>query len=343
MEVTIWTQKTPIITSEIRKILIIQFGTYSNVFLSSSVFETIKNEFPEVTLDFLTKNPYQETVKDHPFLDNIIPIPKEKGINYLISRVKLFRQIAQSSYDLVIDYENNPFTKQITFFSKAKYRIGYSEKKFSIVYNYNMLQVDDKYIGSQKFDLLKPLGIVEKKWTFHYTITVESEVYIDEWLNRMGLKKDRFVVLAPGSLTPSKKWRNIYFAYLGDLIEDNLDLPIVLIGKNQEHSDCKIVYENMVHKPIIAPEMTLNQAVALIRRAKILICNDGGLNHLSCATQTQTIAIFGTTNPVLWSPSSVFAHHQHLYKEGYPSKSDDSFGISPQSVLECIKDMLNIN
>ena len=331
-----WTKKMPIVTNSIKKILVIQFSPFGDVFLASSTFETIKKNLPDAELFFLTKQPYHEAVMDHPFLDGIITFKHEKGIKYFIERCKLFKKIRDLKFDLVIDQQNNPGSQQISLFSGAKYRIGLSDGQFAFAYNYKVMRDTDKYSGSQKFDLLKPLGIKEGNWVFHFTISQNSISFIDNWLESVCLNDKNYVVMAPGSPVQYKKWRNNYFASLGDLIEDNLDFHVVLLGTKKEQYDCKNVYEHMKNKPIIAPEMTLNQAVALLKKAKFLVCNDGGLNHISCATETTTFAIFGTTNHVHWSPASVFGHHIHLIKPGYPSKKDDSFGISPQTVLEKI-------
>ena len=335
-----WTKKMPIETNEIKKILIIQFTPYSNVFLASITFETLKKSFPNSELYFLLKDPYQEIVTDHKYLDQTILFPKEKGFKYFTSRAKLFMQIRKEKFDLIIDYQADFVSKQVCFFSGAKYRIGYGINRPVYTYNYKVPVEKNKYIVLQKFDLLRPLGIESEPNSFHFCISDESTEFIDKWLKENDIKENNFILMTPGSAKAIKKWRNSYFASLGDLIIDTLNLPVVLLGSNDEQADCQRVYELMISKPIIAPEMSLNRAVALIKRSKVLICNDGCLNHVSCATDTKTIAIFGNTDPAEWSPVNLFEHHHHLYKENYPSKHDDSFGISPQSVLNKIIEII---
>ena len=336
----IWTDKIPINTNIIKKILVIQFQTYSDVFLASATFETLKKSFPEAELHFLLKEPFQEIVNDHPYLDNIISFPIEKNFKYFTSRLKLFHRINKMKFDIVIDLQNNVGSSQVCLFSGAKYRIGFNDGRLSFVYNYKVLRDSEKYLASQKFDLLKPLGIIEEDWRFHFQIKKQSHAFIDKWLNEIGLKHKEFMILSPGSSLPSKKWRTSFYASLGDLIVENLGLSVVLIGTKSEQSDCHYTLEHMRNKPFIAPEMSLNQVAALLQRARLLVCNDGALNQFSCATETQTIAIFGNTFPMQKSPASIASHHHHLFKEDYPSKTDDSFGISPQDVMNKIKEIL---
>ena len=71
----------------------------------------------------------------------------------------------------------------------------------------------------------------------------------------------------------------------------------------------------------------------------MLVCNDGGINHLSVTTKTLTLALFGITDPVAWSPASAFSHHHHLYVPG-DWMDDRTFGISAERVLARINELL---
>jgi ADP-heptose:LPS heptosyltransferase len=94
--------------------------------------------------------------------------------------------------------------------------------------------------------------------------------------------------------------------------------------------------------PIIAPPTDLGQAAALLERVRLLVCNDGGLNHLAVATETPTLAIFGATDPTVWSAASVFPHHRHLHDPA-SSPGDDTFGISAEDAFEEVRRMLAAN
>ena len=61
----------------------------------------------------------------------------------------------------------------------------------------------------------------------------------------------------------------------------------------------------MDKKAILAPPTNFNQGAAMISHCRLLICNDGGLVHLSVATETSTALHFGQSsldpgNQKLW-------------------------------------------
>jgi len=325
----------------IRKVLVIQFRPFGDVFISSVIFETLKKKMPEAELHYLVFHPYQVTVLEHPFIDHVIPFKIEKGLKYYISRLILWKKIAGYKFDLVIDLQNNPGSQLITFFSGAKYRLGYQHGQFSFMYNYRSQEGGARYSASLRFDILKPLNIKEEKWRFYYFVTNDSIQYINQWLQNIGLYHHEFVVMSPGSPMDWKKWSLEYYAQLADMIVDQLQLPIILLWAKNEKEDCLRIANLMKNKSYLAIDTSLNQAAALLQKTKLLICNDGGINHISCATETTTIAIMKVYMVKNWSPAPFFSHHHHVVNEKYVfTKGDHTFGVSPKMVFQKICEVL---
>ncbi|NLW31168.1 MAG: glycosyltransferase family 9 protein [Fibrobacter sp.] len=139
-----------------------------------------------------------------------------------------------------------------------------------------------------------------------------------------------------------KQWSLQSFACLADLIQNETDLNVVLLWGPKEKKQVEIVDNEMKTDPLLSPPTDLSQAAALVKTCKLLICNDGGLNHLSVTTKTPTLAIFGTIEPKVWSPASKFSHHFHLHDPDFDSFQDNSFGISAQNVFDEVKRILNL-
>ncbi|MEJ2056194.1 MAG: glycosyltransferase family 9 protein, partial [Calditrichaceae bacterium] len=116
-------------------------------------------------------------------------------------------------------------------------------------------------------------------------------------------------------------------------------VKVVILWAPNEKADAEKLYNAMENKPVMAPPTDLNQAAAMLKRSALLICNDGGLNHLSVATGTPSIAIFGSVKPYRWSPD-IFEGHYHFYNEKHDSLKDDSFGIEPESVYQKVQEII---
>ncbi|RLC46308.1 MAG: hypothetical protein DRH57_06335 [Candidatus Cloacimonadota bacterium] len=325
---------------KVRKILIIQFKPFGDVLLTTSYLEALRDRFQNAKIDFLVSEPYNQVLFNNPYLDEIIAIKEQKGLSYYYERISLFSKIWKRKYDLIIDQQNMNSSGQVVLFSGAKYRLGYADAQWSFAYNLKANRGKVCYSASRKFDILQPLGIKKRPYKLYYFIKKESIEYIDNWLKKVGLKDKKFLCFSPGSPVKKKKWKIENYAKLADLILGNTNYKVVLLWASNEISDALKMKELMKNAPIIAPKTNLNQGVAMLKQSKLLICNDGGLNHLSVAVDCPSLAIFGNTSPSVWSPAFAFKNHYHLYNAECDSKKDSSFGITPKVAFEKVMEIL---
>jgi ADP-heptose:LPS heptosyltransferase len=327
--------------SGIKKILIIQYQPFGDVLLNTGYLPALRNKFPDAQIDFLVRKPYHNAIVNHPDLNNLIIFENGKGLQYLIQRLKLIKKIRSAGYNLIIDQLRNTGSAQITFWSKAQYRLGFSHQKWSFIYNIKAERKKIRYYSAMKFDLLAPLGINEQPHSLFIKIEDESFHYADRWLKENNLSDKKLVCISPGSPVKKKQWSAKCFADLADKIWDELNIPVCLLWGPKEKADVEQVLENMHTKAIIAPPTTFNQAAAILKRCSLLICNDGGINHLSVATQTPSIAIFSKHKPTRWSPAGTFENHYHFFNGEFRDTPDNSFGIDAQVVFKKVKEILD--
>jgi ADP-heptose:LPS heptosyltransferase len=329
--------------ADVKKILVIQLGPFGDVLLTTSYFEQLKKHFPNAELTYLTKKEYSSIVKNHPFIDKFILLKQLSGYAYYLERIMAIKKIRKEKFDILIDQQNMNSTRLLTLFSTAKYKVGYKDAKFSFVYNVKAERGQVEYTASRKFDILGPLGIKKEPYKLYFYISQEAKRYIDKWLEMKEFSPKQFICISPGSPVLKKRWSLENYAKLSDLIQLNTLYKVVLLWGPKELQDVENVSAIMKIEPIIAPPTDLEQAAALLKKCKMLICNDGGLNHLSVTTNTLTLAIFGNTNPKIWSPASEFSTHHHLYNEEFNSKNNNSLGITPEMAFNKVCELLELN
>lgn len=326
--------------SKINKILIIQYQPFGDVFLNTGWLPSLRKKFPKAQIDFLVREPYHNVLLNNPYLDNLVTFQNGKGYQYLIKRLQLIKKIRLSKYDLIIDQLRNTGSAQITFLSRAKYRLGLDHQRWGFVYNIKAKRKKIRYYSAMKFDVLEPLGIKEVEHSLFLNIENESNIYIENWLKLSNLKQKRMVCFSPGSPVKPKQWASQSFAQLADKIIEDLGINVVLLWGPKEKKVVDEVQALMKTNAIVAPATTFNQAAALLKKCSLLICNDGGINHLSVATKTPTIAIFGKHKPRRWSPAGYFKTHHHFYNPNINYRKDKTFGISVNDVFGKVKDIL---
>ncbi|MBS3741837.1 MAG: glycosyltransferase family 9 protein [Candidatus Cloacimonetes bacterium] len=324
--------------SSVKKILVIQLGPFGDVFLTTSYFEHLKKHFHKAQLSYMTKKKYKIIVENHPYIDNYILLKEEQGMNYYLERLRKIKEIRAENFDIVIDQQNKNSTRLFTLFSGAKWKVGYEDARCSWVYNVKAKRGPEIYNPYKRFDMIKPLGIEPDSYQLYYSVSRDSENYIKKWLSEKQIGK--FFVLSPGSPIEWKKWNIKNYARLADLIVRNYELTPIWLWGPDEKKDAETGAKLMEEDSFVAPPTTLNQAAALLKRAELFICNDGGINHLAVTTGVKTIALFGATDPHVWSPASEFENHHHMYNPKHNSKEDNSFGYTPEEVLKQVKNIL---
>lgn len=334
--------------SEIKRILIIQYKPFGDVLLNTAYLPTLRKTFPEATIDYLIQKPFRTILEDNPNLDNLILMEKVKGksIKRFFETVKTIFKVRKLKYDMIIDQLRGPGSAQISFFSGAKYKLGWNRKKlknwikgYNWVYNYREDRNHKVYAAKAKFKLLAPLGIEYNDENTFYHVKPESIDFVDNWLKEIGLTGKKFVVFSPVTPIPRKQWEFSRFAKVADMINEKSGMEVILVWGPGEKEKVELMASKMKTVPIIAPNTTFNQAGALLKKTFIYIGNDGGIIHLAVAMNTPTIAIFGPkTDPLKWT-SWHMPIHKYLKDYEFKDPADNTFNITPEIVFEKFQDL----
>ncbi|NOG44351.1 MAG: glycosyltransferase family 9 protein [Calditrichaeota bacterium] len=328
-------------TEEIQKILIIQYQPFGDVLLNTGYLPALRRKFPTAKIDFLVRKPYHNALLENPDIDELVIFQNGKGTkDYLLERIKLISNIRKRKYDLVIDQIRNTGSAQITILSGAKYRLGLVNQRWRSYYNLKAERKKLRYYSAMKFDTLAPLGIEEEKHKLFFHISQDSTEKIKNWFNENNLSGDKLICFSPGTPVKGKQWDLANYAKLADLIIEKTDCRVLLLWAPNEKEDVETVKSFMENEPIMALPTTFNEAAAVLKECRLLVCNDGGLNHLSVATETPSIAFFGKHKPTRWSPASVFKGYHHFYNESADYNSDKSLGIPVEQVFSKIKEIV---
>ena len=298
-----YTKLSPSQLREIKKILIIQQKPFGDILLNTGYLPELRRHFPQAEIDYLIQWPYVTVMEDNPHLDNLIIMDKPigRGLKFILPQIDAAVRVRKKRYDLIIDQLRGTSSARIVIFSGARYRLGYIKKGWNFLYNVQIPQAAVRYRSLYKFDLLAPLGIQVKKHDLEYKIRATSFEYIKHWIQKVGLINKQIIVISPGSPVKVKRWNLDNFAALGDKIQRQTDYKVILSWAPDEKKYADYIKNKMETDAIMAPPTTFNEAGALLNFAKILICNDSGINHLAVSQRTPSISIFGPkSNPLKW-------------------------------------------
>ena len=102
----------------------------------------------------------------------------------------------------------------------------------------------------------------------------------------------KIVALSPGAKRPGNRWPAERFAEVGQRLARR-GYHVVLLGTRDEWSAAEAIREHIGARCVnIAGGTSVLEAAALLRRCRLLICNDSGLQHLASSVGTPCVAIF---------------------------------------------------
>jgi ADP-heptose:LPS heptosyltransferase len=113
------------------------------------------------------------------------------------------------------------------------------------------------------------------------------------------------VVIHPGSGSRKKVWPVEHFQDVALYLRKRIGSPILVVLGPADGSGVQRILEgrDIGRKTVVfAKGLSLLQLAAVMEGCRLFIGNDSGITHLAAAVGLPTIAIFGPTDPKVWSP-----------------------------------------
>jgi ADP-heptose:LPS heptosyltransferase len=116
-------------------------------------------------------------------------------------------------------------------------------------------------------------------------------------------EKTKVIILHPGSGSKKKVWPQDRFLNLAQLLQNRLGSKILIVFGPAEGSEVEKVFKGMNPRIFIqAKGLSLKELASVMEGCRLFIGNDSGISHMASALGIPTIAIFGPTDPRVWSP-----------------------------------------
>jgi ADP-heptose:LPS heptosyltransferase len=116
------------------------------------------------------------------------------------------------------------------------------------------------------------------------------------------LRPDNYICIHPGASVATRRWSQQHFIEVADKLAAQ-GQQIVLTGTAAEIELTESIAASMQFPAInLAGKTDLGTVAALLKQAKLLICNDTGISHLAAALQVKSVVIFTDSDPARWAP-----------------------------------------
>jgi ADP-heptose:LPS heptosyltransferase len=268
------------------KFLVIRFSSIGDIVLASPVLRCIKKQVITSEVHFLTKSSFRAVTIANPYID--------KFFYYDTDITSVIDQLKNEDYDYVIDLHNN--------FRSNKVKRALAVKSYTIdklnfqKFLLTKLRIDimpRRHITKRSLDTVAHFGVYDDGGGLDYFIPEEDMVKESDipTSHHAG-----YIAIVIGASYHTKK---LPVHKLIDLC-NGIDHPIILIGGKEDASEGEQVASTTNGKVYNAcGKFNLNESADLVRRSKLVISHDTGLQYIASALNKKVIAIWGSTSPRL--------------------------------------------
>jgi heptosyltransferase-1 len=284
------------------RILITRLSALGDCLLTLPVIAAVREHFPGAFITWAMEPLASRLLGQHPDVDQLIQVPK-KWLKSPRAIAALRRRLLPLDYDIALDPQSLTKSSMLGWLGNARRRIGFAQpqgRELAPWLNTELVKRHNEHLVDASLRLLEPLGIHSPQVRFEVPQDPTSAQNIDRFV-RESLLSRGFAVVNCGASCPAKVWPPERYGRVARFLGEECDLPTVVAwaGKTEKQLAVQVVEHSGGHA-IQAPDTTLYELAALLRRARFVIAADTGPLHLASAVGTPCIGLYGPTRPE-WS------------------------------------------
>lgn len=302
-------------------ILLIRLRLIGDVVFTTPVIRALKRRFPDARLAYLVEREAAPIVTGNPHLDEVIVVPRTRGVRRLLDDLRLALALRRRRFDLVVDLHSGPRSGWLTLATGAPQRIGYEVQGRSWIYT--------RAVGRPRE--LRPRHSVVNQWDLLHAIegwtgeppdpardAVEmpadaaAERRVADRLAAAGVKGGHeLIVVHVSAGNPFRRWPEAGFAGLVASLAAAGDRRRVILSSGPSDREAVARIASAARREL-GPEraervvdfgdFNLGELRALVTRSRLFVGGDTGPMHIAATTATPIVGLYGPTLPARSAP-----------------------------------------
>jgi ADP-heptose:LPS heptosyltransferase len=312
-----------------RSIAVCKFMGMGNIIEATPLLQTLRKNFPNAKITFITRISNHEIIELIPFIDKAFYINDRSFGPLFLSSIKMILILWRKKNDIYIDLETySHFSTFIATMSLSKNRLSFYRREDHIrlgIYTHMMFFNNNAPISKTYLQMARFVGCEEIiSDLYHFDINEnKKDKFLKRFESEFNLSKDRpLVLINPNSsdLLKERRWPAENFVLL---IEELNSLPgnikFGFIGSANEKYYTKNIIDKIHDKSNIidfSGKLSISELIVLTEISKIIITNDSGPMHIALSLNKPTLALFG---PYFYTSTDYNSNFIRFYKNIYCS------------------------
>jgi ADP-heptose:LPS heptosyltransferase len=157
-------------------------------------------------------------------------------------------------------------------------------------------------------ELLEYLGIPARGDQLEFPVRPSDRAALANLPMARHLRPGAYVCLHPGASVPERRWTIEGFASVAQSLTAR-GLRVVLTGSTAEAElTARVAQASGLACLDLAGRTDLGVMAALLRHARLVVCNDTGVSHLAAALRVPSVVLSTGDNPARWAPADRLRH-----------------------------------
>ncbi len=342
-----------------KNILIVRMDHLGDVLLSTGVPKTLKENYPQSRLTFLTSSWAAPLLEHNPFIDEVIVFDapwflkkrypgKQGGYGFF----RLVRLIKKKKFDLGLSLRGDLRENLLLCLAGVRDRIGYGITGGGFLLTKEVHYRERIHERDRVINLLRPLGLKTDVLKNRIYFSEDEMKSLENWMARWNLAGEKKLIgVQVGAGTISKDWPSESYARFLQSAGERMGgkFKIVLVGTRCDEG--LLAARQLPTCVDLIGKTSLRQLCALMTKFSFFVGPDSGPTHIASTLGVPTLFLFSGTNrfeewrplaetasvlrqPVECSPCGL----QACDVKGHPCMT----GIDPKEVLKILEERLKI-
>lgn len=238
---------------------------------------------------------------------NFIVFDKSAGLS---SYLDLYRQLSGRRFDVLLHMQVSARANIASLFIRAKKRIGWdwdsSRDLHQLFINSTIGGEKNRHQVQGFMAFTRALGIDVVTPVWNLPVLDEARAWVEQHVER----DKKVLLISPCSSHLLRNWLVDRYAAVADYAAD-LGMQVVICGgrSDQEVSMGREIEQSMQAEAInLVGEDTLQQLIAMLARADVVLTPDSGPAHIANAVGAKVIGLYACTNPERSGPYNSLEH-----------------------------------
>ena len=313
------------------KFLVIRFSSIGDIVLTTPAIRCLKQQVDNAEVHFLTKYNFKAVTEGNPYIDKFFYF--KDNLSFLIKDLQL------EEYDYIIDLHHNFRSKRIAWALNVKV-LTYNKERYEkfLLTKLHVNKMSGRHIVDRCLDTLLPLAVKNDGKGMDYFIPQNCEIKIEDlpMPHMVG-----YVAIVIGASYYTKK---LPVHKLQELCK-KLVYPIILVGGKEDFKEAQeIASVDTIRIYNACGKFNLHESADLVRKSKLVISHDTGLQYIACAFNKPVLAIWGGTSPLLdvepyYEEGNINRYENFLVK-GLTCQPCSNFGTKacPKKHFKCMEE-----